>query len=117
MATENSEGSDTQTPSDPAKAAAALRYMAEHESLELIQAETRRRKAVAGRNAAVKDILHAIRDVLAGRWGGPILLGVLALLGILLIGIFTLGGADLSLVTELAESAAHAWTGCPEEVP
>lgn len=104
----------TPVPHDPEQADAAVRYLAGLGSLELHQAETRRKKAATARNQAIAEVFRAIAENLRGRWGGPLLLGALAILGILVVGLLVLAGADLTVVGELARAGALLYHGCPD---
>jgi hypothetical protein len=104
---ETSESSDhPPTISDPVRAADSARYLAELASLELLAAEQRRKRTAADRNKALTELIRS-------RWGGPIVLGCMILAGIIILGGLAVAGADLTIVQGLADSAAHAWSGCP----
>lgn len=92
---------------DPGTAAHAATYLAQLHALEVLKAQRLRENAIANRNKAVTAILK-------GKWGGPIVLGLIGVVALVVVGVFAMAGVDVSgFATGLADAAAHAWTGCP----
>lgn len=99
-------GSDgPRSPEDPVRAAATTQYLAQLQTLELYTAEQRRKASATARNKAATALLK-------GRWGGPIVLAAIGVVALIVVGLFALGGADLSVAVDLADSVVTLVRGC-----
>lgn len=91
---------------DPVAARAALAYLGEMQTLKLAEVEIRRKESEIKRHEATIVLLR-------GKWAGPMVLSVLAIVAIVIVGIFAASGADLTIAVSLADRVVTIIRGCP----